>query len=250
MFRLTKHALTALLCIGTLVSTSCNKGNDKDSTNIPSNSQALRIAVLPIWECDILRHAKESGMADDMGLNIDLITYDALMDMDTAILSHAADVYFEDSLRICRIQDDSIRPSMLLPIAVKFSLIANKDKNITSVKALRTNMVGLTRWSQLEKFASETTKSAGLGEMDVYHAQINSIPLRTSMTSQGLIDAAVIPYPWADTLKSTGHYVLKETILSGMGFFVSPSAQNDTIKQIQLQQLKKLYLEALKQATK
>jgi hypothetical protein len=184
-----------------------------------------------------------------MGLDIMLVPYDAMMDMDTAILSDMAHVYFEDSLRICRIQTDSLRPSMLLPIPVELKLIANKDKGIEDIKGLKTNMVGLARWSQTEKWMNTITDSTGMEEMDIYHAQVNSIPLRFSMVNDGLIDAGILPQPWADSLLSLGHKALKDTILDGMGFYISPNAQNDSIRQRQAHLLRKVYLETLKQTT-
>ena len=254
MFRISRHFITAFLCSLTLASISCRNGKDTTPTfdsdgSYVSNSLSLRIAVLPIRECDILRHAQESGLAARMGLDMELVPYDAMMDIDTAVLSDMAHVYFEDSLRICRIQEDSIRPSMLLPIPVGLKLIANKDKGIENILGLKTNMVGLTRWSQLEGWMNAIVDSTGMEEMDVYHAQINSLPIRFSMAKDGLIDAAILPQPWADSLANLGNLPLCDTIVSGMGFFISPDAQNDSIRQRQVLLLKKVYLEALKQTT-
>ena len=249
MFRITQYIARILLavCITTLI--SCNNISNQNTEVGRADSLTLRIAILPIQECNILRYAKESGLATQMGINIELIDYDALMDIDTALLADVAHVYFEDSLRVSRIQEDSLRPTLLLKIPIKTKLIANKDKEITKVSELRTNMVGLTRWSQLEKWANEITASAGLGQMDVYYAQINSIPLRFNMVNNDLIDAAIMPQPWADSLNNIGHLAIQDTILYGTGLFVSPKAINDTTIHKQIQQLKVLYLEALKQTT-
>ena len=249
MLRITQHIARILLAVCMTILISCNNTNNQNTDAGTSDSLTLRIALLPIQECDILRYAMESGLATQMGMNIELVHYDALMDIDTALLADIAHVYFEDSLRVSRIQEDSLRPTILLQIPIKATLIANKDKAITKVSELRTNMVGLTRWCQLEKWANEVTASAGLGQMDVYYAQINSIPLRFNMINDGLIDAAIMPQPWADSLSNIGHLAIKDTILSGTGLFVSPKASKDTTIQKQIQKLKVLYLEALKQTT-
>lgn len=254
MSRYIKDFLAIYLCSSILAFSSCTNADDtstrfgSDATG-GTDSLSLRVAVLPIKECDILRYAQESGLASGMGLDMTLVPYDAMMDMDTAVLSGMAHVYFEDSLRICRIQADSIRPSMLLPIPVGLKLLANKDKGIENIHGLKTNMVGLTRWSQLEKWMNSIIDSIGMEEMDVYHAQVNSLPIRFSMVKDGLIDAAILPQPWADSLINLGHNTLGDTIVCGMGFFVSPVTQNDSIRQRQISLLKKVYLEALKQTT-
>ena len=252
MLRITLHFLMALSCTVLFSLASCRGNGNQETTmlsvgtNATTDSLSLRVAILPMKECDILRYAHESGMADSLGLNMTLVPYKAMMDIDTAILSGMAHVYFEDSLRVCRIKEDSLRPSLLLPVPVKLSLITNKDKGISTLNELKTEMTGLTRWSQLEKWMNSLTASAGIGESDVYHAQINDIVLRANMVSGGLIDAGILPQPWADSLLSIGHTLLEDTLLDGMGFYIAPSVQKDSLRIRQAELLKKIYLEALK----
>ena len=252
---ITKKLLPAILCIATLLIASCDRNSitssqSSDNDKSTSDSSSLRVAILPIRECDILQYACESGLASDMGLDLEFIPYDALMDIDTAILTDVAHVYFEDSLRISRIKTDSIRPIMLLPVPVELKLVANKDKEIKDIHGLKTNMVALTRWSQLEEWMTYMTGAASMEQTDIYHAQINSLPVRFNMANGGLIDAAILPQPWADSLLNLGHANLCDTILDGMGFFISPSAHGDSYRQRQAQLLRKVYLEAIKKQSK
>ena len=201
MPRIPRYILMVLSCAALFSVVSCTASSNGDSTTspapsvAPADSLSLRVAVLPIKECGILSYAQESGLADSMGLSMTLVPYQALMDIDTAILSSQAHVYFEDSLRVCRIKEDSLRPSMLLPVPVKLSLISNKDKTISQLHQLKTKMVGLTRWSQLEKWMNAMSASAGIDESDIYHAQINDVALRANMVGGGLIDAGILPQP-------------------------------------------------------
>ncbi len=239
-----KHLLALLWCF---ILSACNTTSNNDGNEpVTTDTLSLHIALLPIQECNVLRHAIDSKLANNMQLPLRLLHYDALMDIDTAILSSMAHVYFEDSLRISRIKQDSLRPRLLLNIPVRMMLIANKDKDIQSIAALRTNMVALTRWSQMEEWLNNTLTDSALNPTDVYHAQINSIPLRYKMLHDGLIDAAIVPQPWADSLLSQGHRLLMDTIIHGMGLYISPSAQADSLRRWQSQQLRKLYLESMK----
>lgn len=205
----------------------------------------LKIALLPIDECNILRLAKESGLADSMKLNLEFISYDAMMDIDTAIISNTAHIYFSDSLRICRIKEDSLRPTLLLPVPTRFSLVANAEKKIDSITDLHTRMVGGTRWSQLEEYLLSLIDSTPENQNEIYHVQINSIPLRFRMITDGLLDAAIIPQPWADSLSAMGHNTLCDTLLCGMGLYISPMALKDSTLLRQAQILRKLYAKAL-----
>ncbi|MCM1447317.1 MAG: hypothetical protein NC113_03710 [Bacteroides sp.] len=243
------NIIVAIACACLL--TSCNGLDRNAPTTVDANdSTALRIALLPIKECEPLRYAKETGLAKNMGLDIVLIEYDAMMDMDTAVLSDVAHVYFEDSMRINNIKADSIRPAMLVPIPVKMSIVANKEKGIEKLTALNTHMVGLTRTSALERWMNELTDTSNLEQDEVYHAQINSIPVRFRMLSDGLIDAAIMPRPWCDSLATLGHTIIEEEILEGMGFFVSAKANTDSTLRLQAELLKKVYLEAMTRTEK
>lgn len=248
MLKFTKLVLATIFYSTVFIFLSCETSNEQKTffESEDTDSMALRIAILPIEECEILQYAHESGLASNMGLSMELVPYNALMDIDTAILSNVAHVYFEDSLRVDRIKDSTIRPALLLHIPVRMSLIANKDKDIDTIPELRTNMVGLTRWSQSETWMNEITCSSGLEQTDIYHAQINSIPVRFEMVHEGLIDAAILPQPWADSLKQCGHITLKDTILHNMGLFINPEAQSDTFRMKQAKLLKEVYLEAMK----
>lgn len=246
MYRHVHLQFCLLLSLFIPLLTSCGNGNSSSSANAGEDFPALRIAILPINECEVLRHAQENGLARELGLNLQFVEYDALMDIDTAMLSNTADVYFEDSLRVCRMEKDSLHnPTLLFSVPVKAALIANKDKGIDKIADLRTNMVGLVRWSQLEDWANEVTQAEGLGQMDVYYAQVNSVPLRFCMVNAGLIDAAVITYPWADSLKVLGHSTLRDTILDGTGFYVNSATLRDSTLQAQAAKLKELYLKGL-----
>ena len=232
---------------------SCGNTEEATSAEINANSAndstTLRIAILPIEECAPLKYAKETGLDRRMGLNITLIEYNAMMDMDTAVLSDMAHVYFEDSLRIGNIKADSLRPKLLVPVPVRMSLVANNGKGIEKLSSLKTHMVGLTRISALEKWMEVLIDSSHIEQDEVYHAQINSLPVRFRMLNDGLIDAAIMPRPWSDSLAKQGHIVMKEEILDGMGFFISTKAMADKNCRRNAELLKKVYLEAMKQTT-
>ncbi len=247
MRHLLSTAILAFVSVCLLMSCNGKGANATAIDNITSvdDSSALRIAVLPIEECAPLRYAQESGLAKRMGLDIILVEYEAMMDVDTAILSNVAHVYFGDSARIGNIKADSLRPTLLFPIPVKISLIVNKDKDIKDWSGLKAHMVGLTRTSALEAWMNSLTDSAHVDRDEVYHAQINSIPVRFRMLNGGLIDAGIMPRPWTDSLVTLGHTAIREEILDGMGLFISAQARTDSTILRQAELLRKVYLEAM-----
>ena len=194
------------------------------------DSLELRVALLPIEACEPLRYAHETGIDDSMGVWLKIVQYDAMMDIDTAVLGQRADVYFMDTVRVARIKVDSVKPRMLMPVPVRLALVANKGKRIRKSVSLKEHIVGSTRWSVVDSWLDNIVDSTRLKTEDVFHAQINSIPLRYRMVRDGLLDAAIIPQPFVDSLRLRGHRIISTCDLRGMGFYTDSHLQNDTAR--------------------
>ena len=67
---------------------------DADSTGI--DTTVLRVAVMPTMSCLPVYYAERIGLADSLGLKMELRRYQAQMDIDTAILYGHADIAFTD----------------------------------------------------------------------------------------------------------------------------------------------------------
>ena len=231
---------TTLIITIVMILASCQKQEVSLSVSHNSDSLALRVALLPIAECDTLRHIVNSGEADSMGLGIILMEYNSMMDIDTAIIRNRAHIYLADVERL-RHMPDSVRPRLLQEQPVKYHIIANRTKRIRKLVSLKEHMVGCPRWSCLDTWLDQVVDSSRLKTTDVYHAQINSIPLRASMVHDGLLDAGVIPSHHADTLIKAGHRVLATKQLTGMGWYAAPGLDADSIRKDQI----KLFLKIL-----
>ena len=204
-------------------------------------SSAMRISVLPIAECHTLQESVKGNNHDVTIPPLEFIMHESMMDLDTSILSASSHIYIADSLRICRIAEDSVRPILLMALPVKLSLVCNKNKHIDSIPDLRTRIIAITRWSQLEHWINQLAHGASVDTADIYQAQINSIPLRFTMLRDSLIDAAILPDPWADSLVALGHTRLCDTTVYGMGLYITPSAAKDSILRCHAQQLCRHY---------
>ncbi|MBR1467611.1 MAG: hypothetical protein IJ606_03160 [Bacteroidaceae bacterium] len=223
---------TALIIATTILLASCRKQEASNSIPHIPDSLALKVAILPISECDTLRGMVASGEADSMGLHIRLMEYNAMMDIDTAITNGRAHIYLADAGRISRMPAH-IRPTLLMQQPVRYRIIANRTKRIRKAVSLKEHMVGSTRWSCLATWLDHVADSVGLKTTDVYHAQINDIALRASMVDDGLLDAGILPSPYADSLINAGHRVVATTQLTGMGWYMAPGLENDSIRKKQ-----------------
>lgn len=133
-----------------------------------------------------------------------------------------------------------------MSIPTELTLIANKDKNIKKISDLNAKIVGLTRSSELETWMNNMTDTSLTENQEVYHAQINSIRLRTDMLNNALVDAAILPQPWADSMTAYhGHNILSKWLADGFGFYSADSILSDSLLKEQILLFKKVYVEAL-----
>lgn len=230
----------ALFITTIMILASCQKQEVSHSISQGPDSLALKVALLPIAECDSLRSIVQSGEADSMGLSIMLMEYNSMMDIDTAITNNRAHIYLADAQRLEHMPA-AVRPRLLCQQPVKYHIIANRTKRIRKTVSLKEHMVGCPRWCCLDVWLDQVVDSSRLKTTDVYHAQINSISLRASMVHDGLLDAGVIPSHYADTLIKAGHRVLATKQLTGMGWYAAPGLEADSIRKDQI----RLFLEIL-----
>lgn len=233
-----KGAIALLITITTVLA-SCRKQEASNSIPHIPDSLALKVAILPIAECDTLRSMVASGQTDSMGLAVQLLEYDAMMDIDTAIINGRAHIYLADAERIGRMPAE-VRPTLLMQQPVKYRIIANRTKRIRKAVSLKEHMVGSTRWSCLDTWLDKVADSVRLKTTDVYHAQINDIALRASMVDDGLLDAGILPSPHSDTLMKAGHRVLATTRLTGMGWYLAPGLEQDSLRKDQIRIFRKI----------
>ena len=190
-----------------LMQTSCSErqeamSSDTDSTSIDTTS--LRVAVMPTMNCLPLFYAKQSGLADSLGLEMKLLCYQAQMDIDTAILRGHVDIAFTDLIRVARLSKDVT----LTPIAScdePLSLISLKTKRVKRINQMKEQMIAISRLSATDYWCDRLLDSTRTNHDDIYRPQINDVKLRAEMIRQGLIDAAMMGEPYATWMTMLGH---------------------------------------------
>ena len=232
---------------------SCNGQEAMLSDTVGRDSSALYVAVMPVEDCLPLYLAEKRGMADSLGLKMKLLRYDALMDIDTAYVLRHADVAWEDSFRLTRYHTetpqfatDSIlkEPDTLwLPTEGRWCFIASRKGKIRKLKDLHEKMVGITRWSLADTLCNI-----------VVDQRVHIV----RMLRENLLDAAILPEPYASWAKAEKHRILfeypKDVVPSDSvmrktritGFFVRRNFTRDTLRLKQLKLLEKVYRKAQK----
>ena len=206
-----RHSLLAI--IATIMLASCSQRQEAtqfqaDSTGI--DTTVLCVAVMPAMSCLPVYYAEKTGLADSLGLEMQLLRYQAQMDIDTAIINGYADIAFTDLIRCARLS----KQVDLAPIAScdeSLSLISLKTKRVKQVNQMKEQMIAVSRLSATDYWCDRVLDSTRTSYDDIYRPQINDVWLRAEMLRQGLIDAAIMGEPFATWMTMLGHKRLFES---------------------------------------
>lgn len=188
---------------------ACQKKQKVETEGI--DSTALRVAVLPTMDCLPFYVAKECGIFDSLGVRVNLITFEAAMDADTAFCNHVVDGNVTDLVKACTwfSKNDSIK--IIFANDLQLYLITANQARIRSVESIKEKIIALTRHSCVDYVADRILESVKLSSQELNKPQINNISLRAQMTIQNQYDGAILPEPYASVVVQNGGYSVTNT---------------------------------------
>lgn len=201
-----RHSQLAI--IATIMLASCSQRQeatqfDADSTGI--DTTVLRVAVMPAINCLPVFYAERTGLADSLGLEMELLRYQAQMDIDTAITFGHADIAYTDLIRIAKLNKAKVTLSAFASCDEPISLISLKTKRVKQVNQMKEQMIAVSRLSATDYWCDRLLDSTRTSYDDIYRPQVNDVRLRAEMLRQGLIDAAMMGEPYATWMTMLGH---------------------------------------------
>ena len=176
---------------------------EADSTGI--DTMVLCVAVMPVMNCLPVYYAERTGLADSLGLEMELLRYQAQMDIDTAITNGYADIAFTDLIRSAKISKMGVEISPFASCDEGLSLISLKTKRVKQFNQMKEQMIAVSRLSATDYWTDRLLDSTRTSYDDIYRPQINDVILRAEMLRQGLIDAAMMGEPYATWMTMLGH---------------------------------------------
>ncbi len=168
------------------------------------DSTALKIAVLPVIECLPLYVADLCGIADSTGLNLQVIPYEASMDVDTSFINHTVDGAVGDMVKLTKWKSQSDSITAIISGKLDLSLVTSRHSRISNVKGLKEKIVGITRESIIDFYADKLVASSSMDTIELNKPQINNIFVRSRMVEQNQYDGAILPEPYASICVSHG----------------------------------------------
>ena len=201
-----RHSLLAI--IATIMLASCSHRQeatqfDADSTGI--DTTRLCVAVMPAMNCLPVYYAERTGLADSLGLEMEVLRYQAQMDIDTAIINGYADIAFTDLIRCAKLGKRGVSITPFASLDEPLSLISLKTKRVKQVNQMKEQMIAVSRHSATDYWCDQVLDETHTSYDDIYRPQVNDVRLRAEMLRLGLIDAAIMGEPYATWMTMLGH---------------------------------------------
>lgn len=202
---ITSTFICLLLCVA-----GCNRAAVSETAvrAHADDSVALSVALGSTLDCLPFYYAEASGIYDTLGLNVDIKSYSAQFDRDTALLGNTADGIFSDLVRTQYHVAQGHNLSVVMATVGQWAVVASGGSRIRNMSKLKKRMVGVARYSASDFYSEKELSKAGLKYDDIFRPQVNDIPLRAAMLNETQIEAAVLPEPYATVARVHGHKVL------------------------------------------
>ncbi len=215
-----RPSLTAAV-LAILFLASCIKREAKliPADNVPNDTLPLTVAILPSLDCLPVYYAQSMGLFDSLGVDIDLREYLSQMDIDTALLRRQVSFGHTNLARLEEMERrDSDTLRVVAEMKEKLFLVTARKRRIRNLSQLKGCMIALDRHDNSDYWSDRITEQAGLELSDIYRPQVNDLRLRTDMLLGALVDAALLPEPYATEARVEGNPEVFATPDSVPGF--------------------------------
>ncbi len=189
----------------------CNRHENEKDTATVQDSTILRLAVLPTTDCLPFYMADKCGIFDSLGLDIQLVTFNAAADCDTALAGGSIDGMASDIIKaiVMRSEGDSVK--VIMSTQLHLYLLSAKNARIKRTSSIKEKIFAITRNSALDMTMDKILESVKLGSEELNKPQINDINLRAEMLNQNQYDGALLPEPYASASATKGAVKLEST---------------------------------------
>lgn len=169
---------------------------------------ALHVAVMPTADCLPIYYASATGIYHQIGLNMDLQSYDSQLDCDTALIGHYADCGWADPERLQGKKMRQVAFTELGQGTEAWKILVCGTLRIKDVKSIDGRTIAIARNTVESRLLDGMIAGAGLKSERVFRPLINDLKLRAEMLTGNQIDAAMLRWPYAQLAQSMGHKVL------------------------------------------
>lgn len=212
------------------------------------DSAALHVALMPVHDCMPAFYAQRMGIYERLGLDLRILTLQAQLDTDTALMRGHAELIYSDLARAIFMQQDTTPLRAVAATEGELQLITARRGRVRQLNQLKERMVAVARHSITDYWSDRLTDSARLARADIFRPQINNVRIRTDMLCNGTMDAAFLPAPYAQEALLRGNksnFTTNSLQPRLTAFVASEAATTDSTRVRQMQLFFQGYNEAV-----
>ena len=170
----------------------------------------LKIAVLPILDALPMYVADAQGYFKEAGINVEFIPIASAADRDQLMQAGQADGMINDLISTVLYNKDTQKIAIVSfartasPDDPQYSIVASKDSGITSPDQLKGVEIGISEGTVIAYTTDRLLEHAGLSKDDIKTTNVPKIPDRLQLLSEGKMQAANMPEPFATLAEQSG----------------------------------------------
>ena len=218
-----KFFIFIILC-NILCFISCSSDKKSDAQH-GKYKDTIYVAVTPTFDCLPIIIAKEAGVSDSRDHNIIIKYFNSKSDCDTALAGGSVSAIFTDYMHAARLKENwkemvrqrrgkKAKPDSLSIFQhdnLQLCLLTNFKARINEAKQLTDKMIALERKSPEALVAQHVLDSVHLSGDKTFLINVQSYPVRKNMLFNNIMDAVVLPEPYAAEARKAGHKSIYST---------------------------------------
>lgn len=184
-------------------------------------TQTLKIGVMSDLGAAPFVIAKEKGLFDDLGLDVEITVFKSATDRDTAMQTGNLDAAMADMLTIVFYNDAKFEAKMTSATYGNYVMVSTPNLTEADLKTLDKVKVGISANTVIDFATQQIAANSGL-EQTIETIAIPQMPVRLEMLSAGELETATLPEPLASAAVLSGGEKLSGTIDLGLqpGIFI------------------------------
>jgi NitT/TauT family transport system substrate-binding protein len=176
----------------------------------------LRIGIMPDADSLPFMVARDEGLFEQHGVQVELISFSNPQERDAAIQAGRLDGAISDLLAAAFFAAGGFDTRVTSVTDGRYGIVASPASGITSLAELRGKRIGLSTNTIIQYTVDAQLEAAGIPMTEYEAVSVPRMPLRVEMVLEGQIDGASLPEPLLTAASAQGASLLSTTDTTGI----------------------------------
>ncbi len=184
---------------------------ENDNQEIINNDNPLSLGLMASVDSLPILYAKEMGIFQDNGINVQLETFFSAKDRDISYLGGELTGVISDLVGISMYYTAEMPSTIITTTTAEFGLAVGPETGITTVEDLKDREILYSKNSVIDYSIDKMLEAYGLEESDLVKTEVQALPLRVEMMLKGEADSALVPEPFISISEASGADIIFRT---------------------------------------